>query len=342
MEVTYAATVLGWPVYQLCWLFLIYGFLGVVIETVFCLVREGVLESRLGLLYVPLRPMYSIGGVACTLLLDRYQHQPIMVFLGGMLICSVVEYTAGSICDKAFGTISWDYRSKPLHLHGKICLEYSCYWGLLVWLTVSVLNPLITRPVTRLESTAGQTLLTALIGLTLASALLTVAAWARTRERLDVHNSQAEGRTVTVAETAARRIIDRLAPDALMINTFPRTRLADELMTLTGHQRSWIRWPRHRPGDDHSTAAPRAHAFKDPGKPVTVSSKLSLLVDHDRQGARPSTRQAVADAPPHHIDQPAGIPRNLATRLPRDQRTARTCHTPIAHRDARHHQGPLT
>ena len=72
-------------------------------------------------------------------------------------------------------------------------------------------------------------MLTALIGLTLAAALLTVAAWARTRERLDVHNAQAEGRTVTVAETAARRIIDRLAPDALMINTFPRTRLADEL-----------------------------------------------------------------------------------------------------------------
>jgi hypothetical protein len=161
--------------------------------------------------------------------------------------------------------------------------------------------------------------------------------WMSSRSRV-----RAQAATVTVSENAARRIIDRLAPDTLMINTFPRTRLADELMTLTGHQRSWIRWRPHRPGHDHSTAAPRAHTFKDPGQPVTVSSELSLLLDHDRQGARPSTRQAVAGAPPHHIDQPAGIPANLATRLPRDQRTARTCHAPIAHRDAGHHQGPLT
>ena len=76
MEAIYAATVLGWSVYLLCWLFLVYSFLGVVIETVFCLVRERHLESRLGMLYLPLRPMYGVGGVASTLLLDRFQHQP--------------------------------------------------------------------------------------------------------------------------------------------------------------------------------------------------------------------------------------------------------------------------
>lgn len=244
MHAWYSATLLGWSVYLLLWLFVVYCFLGVVIETVYCLVREGVLESRLGLLYLPLRPMYGIGGVASTLLLDPFLQQPIVVFLGGMLICSVVEYAAGSICDKAFGTISWDYRDKLLHLHGRICLQYSVYWGLLVGLTLYVLNPLVSGSVSQLDPRTGEPVLTAVLTLAVASAVLTTAAWTRARRRLDVHRSEAGDRAVTSGGTLIGRVIDRLAPDLLVINTFPRTRLAQELTALTGRQRTWIRWPR--------------------------------------------------------------------------------------------------
>ena len=246
MDTWYAASVQGWSVYMLCWLFVAYGFLGVVIETAYCLVREGVLESRFGLLYLPLRPMYGIGGVASTVLLDRFQQKPALVFVGGMLICSVVEYAAGSICDNVFGTLSWDYHSKALHLHGKICLQYSCYWGVLVALTVYVLNPLILSLLSRLEPTAGETVLTTLICLMLASVVLTTAAWTRTRRRLGVLREQADAQLVAVPVTVAGRIIDLLVPDLLMINTFPRTRLAAELVAVTGQQRLVIRWPSAR------------------------------------------------------------------------------------------------
>ena len=45
--------------------------LGVMVEVIFCLVVDGVLDSRSGLLRLPLRPVYGIGGVACTLFLHR-------------------------------------------------------------------------------------------------------------------------------------------------------------------------------------------------------------------------------------------------------------------------------
>lgn len=246
METFDATTVLGWSVYLLGWLFLAYGFLGVVVETVYCLVREGVVESRFGLLYVPLRPMYGIGGVACTVLLDRFQPQPVTVFLGGMLICSVVEYAAGSICDKVFGTLSWDYGDKALHLHGKICLQYSCYWGLLAGLAVYVITPLISSWVSHIDRDSGETVLTLLLVLASAAAVLTTAAWARTRRRLDVLR-ESEGQVLAVRETVGGRIIDLLAPDLLVINTFPRTRLARELTAVTGEQHSRLEWPRRRP-----------------------------------------------------------------------------------------------
>jgi uncharacterized membrane protein len=76
--------------------------LGVLVEMIFCLVQEGVLESRVGLLYLSLRPMYGVGGVACTVLLHPFIQEPILIFLWGMVICTVVEYVASFVMEKAF------------------------------------------------------------------------------------------------------------------------------------------------------------------------------------------------------------------------------------------------
>ena len=81
METLYSATVLGSSIYLILWFFVIYSFLGVFVEMIFFLLREGVLESGLGLLYIPLRPIYGVGGVACTVLLHRFIEEPILIFI---------------------------------------------------------------------------------------------------------------------------------------------------------------------------------------------------------------------------------------------------------------------
>jgi hypothetical protein len=122
-----STSVLGSSVYFILWFFLIYSIVGVIVEMLFCLVVDGVLESRTGLLYVPLRPIYGVGGVACELLL-HLTREPILLFLSGMLVGSAVEYGAGLFVEKAFGTASWDYSEKRCNVHGRICLQYSVAW----------------------------------------------------------------------------------------------------------------------------------------------------------------------------------------------------------------------
>jgi uncharacterized membrane protein len=51
--------------------------LGVMVEVIFCLVVDGVLESRRRLLRPQLCPVYGIGGVECTLFLHRFTQGPI-------------------------------------------------------------------------------------------------------------------------------------------------------------------------------------------------------------------------------------------------------------------------
>jgi hypothetical protein len=46
--------------------------LGVMVEVIFYLVVDGVLESRPGMLHLPLRRVYGIGDAACTLFLYRF------------------------------------------------------------------------------------------------------------------------------------------------------------------------------------------------------------------------------------------------------------------------------
>jgi uncharacterized membrane protein len=225
------------------WFFVIYSFLGVLVEMIFCLVQEGVLESRLGVLYLPLRPIYGVGGAACTLLLHRFIQEPILIFVWGMLICSFVEYVAGLVMEKAFGTVTWDYSDKALNLHGRICLQYSCYWGLLALLVLYVLDRFLYGFVDLSGGKVGEIVLTVLMVLALLSVIVTLAALSRIRKRVAILKAQARGEAATASGTSWDRLIDDLAPDSVMINSFPRTSLMLEFMELTGEQRAWIRLP---------------------------------------------------------------------------------------------------
>jgi uncharacterized membrane protein len=256
MEALYSATVLGSSVYLILWFFVIYSFLGVLVEMIFFLVQEGVLESRVGVLYLPLRPIYGVGGVACAVLLHRFIQEPILIFLFGMLICSVVEYVASFVMEKAFGTVSWGYGDKLLNLDGRVCLQYSCCWGLLALLVLYVLNRFFYGFVNLSGGQVGEIVLTVLMVLTLLSAVVTLAALARIHKRVAVLKIRARGEAVSAADSGWDRLIDRLAPDRVIINSFPRASLMMEFMELTGERRAWIRLPGHPgpPSEPHSRA----------------------------------------------------------------------------------------
>ena len=100
------------------------------------------------------------------------------------MICSVVEYVASFVMDKAFSAVSWDYSDKLLNLHGRICLQYSCCWGLLALLVLYVLDRFLYGFVNLAGGQVGEIVLTALMVLALLSVVVTLAALARMRRRV--------------------------------------------------------------------------------------------------------------------------------------------------------------
>lgn len=242
MAALYSTTVLGFSVYLLLWLFFVYSCAGVLIEGVFCLALDGVPELRLGLLYLPFRPLYGVGGLACTVLLVRWLQRPVVVFVLAALICSVVEYLASLWTEKAFGTVSWDYGDKPLNLHGRICPQYSACWGLLALLALYVVDGYVLDPAHHdprhvTGGTTAELTLTVLVVLSLLSAALTLGALHRTRQRVDALRTGAPDEAAAGPTTAWDRLTDRLVPEAVLIRSFPAMTLVSELKRLRSGER---------------------------------------------------------------------------------------------------------
>src|SRR5690606_36047576 len=181
--------------YLLLWLFFIYSFAGVIVEMIYCFLIEhkGVIESRLGILYLPFNPLYGLGGVAVTVLLAQFFANPFLVFLIGMVVCTVLEYLASLIMEKVFKSVFWDYSKEFLNIQGRVCLKYSIFWGLLSLFLIYVLDVVDVMMIVQFPRPFADIVVWVLVALTLAPIALTLAAYARTEQKNTYLKAKAAG-----------------------------------------------------------------------------------------------------------------------------------------------------
>lgn len=138
-------TINGITIYRILAYFAIYSVLGYILETLFALVMYGKLESRQGFLYGPVCPIYGVGAVIMIVALQKFKKNGYTIFLGGIIVGSVVEYFI-SWCGEVFLNVRWwDYSGRFLNINGRICLLYSIYWGIIAIYLMKSLNPNIDK-----------------------------------------------------------------------------------------------------------------------------------------------------------------------------------------------------
>ncbi len=147
----------GINAYKLMLVCFVGSFAGVVVESIWCVLRHGYLESRAGLVYGPFNLLYGVGAVTLTLALYRFRNRGRWLsFLGGMLVGSVVEYICSWGQELVLGSRSWDYSRMPFNLNGRICLLYSCFWGVLGVLWIKDIYPRMAKWILKLPNRAGK------------------------------------------------------------------------------------------------------------------------------------------------------------------------------------------
>lgn len=144
------------------WFYILYGvffagcFLGVVLETFWCIFRYHKIESRKGLVIGPFNLVYGFGAVLMTITLYPLREtRDLWIFACGTLIGGMYEYACSVIQEKTVGTISWNYSRFSLNLHGRINLLYCFFWGLLALLWVHDVFPPLYRLIERIPLPVG-------------------------------------------------------------------------------------------------------------------------------------------------------------------------------------------
>lgn len=140
------------------WFFFIYAFLGWCTEVVYAAAETGKYVNR-GFLNGPACPIYGIGVILVLHLLDPVKENVFSMFIGSVIITSLIEFTAGFILEKIFHQRWWDYSDKPFNIGGYICPEFSLTWGLACLVVADRIHPLIVTFVNWVPHTVSQVLL---------------------------------------------------------------------------------------------------------------------------------------------------------------------------------------
>ena len=128
--------------YELIWLFLIYSFLGWMLETILAATEQRRFVNR-GLINGPLCTIYGVPVVILTIF---GQELPLFwLFLGAMIVATVTEWIGGHMIERFYHERWWDYSDIKWNLDGYICLPASLVWGVLGTVSMRWGNGLLIR-----------------------------------------------------------------------------------------------------------------------------------------------------------------------------------------------------
>ena len=131
--------------------FVIYSFLGFIVETIFGILTKGVVESRKSCLFGPFCCIYGLGAAIMIPGLQKFKKSNWGIFIAGAIEGSVIEYIISWIGEIIFKIKWWDYSNMPFNINGRITLTFSIFWGLLALVLMRFINPYIERGINKLS-----------------------------------------------------------------------------------------------------------------------------------------------------------------------------------------------
>lgn len=125
-------------------LFIIYALFGWILEVINFVIRKHKFINR-GFLIGPYCPIYGWSAIIMYFLLEKYLDDPLVLFVMGALIASIIEYITSYTMEKLFNARWWDYSEKSFNINGRICLENAILFGLLALVFMYYVNPFIMK-----------------------------------------------------------------------------------------------------------------------------------------------------------------------------------------------------
>ena len=129
------------------WYFIIYSFLGFLLEVAFARAIRHPKRDRKCFVLLPLCPVYGLGG-CLVVWLASLGSGPLWVMLSGGLAATSAELLMGLFYRFVLGVEFWDYAGMPGgSLAGLVCPLFSACWTVLALTLVYLVHPLVAAAV---------------------------------------------------------------------------------------------------------------------------------------------------------------------------------------------------
>lgn len=177
--------------YEVIWIFMIYAFLGWCTEVAYAALELKQFVNR-GFLNGPVCPIYGFGVLVVLVILTPLKKNFLLLFLGSVILTSVIEFITGFLLEKIFHNQWWDYSDENFNICGYVCLKFSILWGIGCTLVMDVVHPTIDKFIRFMPKILG-TILLVLFCITFAvDIIITVCAILKFNERLKLIDEAAE------------------------------------------------------------------------------------------------------------------------------------------------------
>ncbi len=134
---------------QLLLFFIIYSFIGWIIESTYRSLFEEKQLTNSGFLFGPFIPIYGFGAIFILLIYQYIDQLPfIFQILIFTLVATTLEYITSYFLEKNFSIRLWDYSHNFLNIQGRVCPLFSSFWAILSILQILVIHPFITKNIT--------------------------------------------------------------------------------------------------------------------------------------------------------------------------------------------------
>ena len=196
--------------YQFLCIFFIYAFLGWCTEVSYAALQTGKFVNR-GFLNGPVCPIYGFGVVIILACLTPLKQHFILLFLGSVVLTSLLELVTGFVLEKLFHQRWWDYSDDPFNIGGYICLKFSIAWGLACLFVVDILHPTIQWVIALVPRGLGWVLLgvfAACMAVDLAATVSTIAKLNRKLEHIDQLAGRIREASNEFGENLADKVLD--------------------------------------------------------------------------------------------------------------------------------------
>ena len=196
--------------YQFLCIFFVYAFLGWCTEVSYAALQTGKFVNR-GFLNGPVCPIYGFGVVIILACLTPLKQHFILLFLGSVVLTSLLELVTGFVLEKLFHQRWWDYSDDPFNIGGYICLKFSIAWGLACLFVVDILHPTIQWLISLVPRGLGWVLLgifAAGMAVDLAATVSTIAKLNRKLEHIDQLAGRIREASNEFGENLADKVLD--------------------------------------------------------------------------------------------------------------------------------------